>query len=152
MTTGFAAVIGLIHFNSRIRIVLLNLAADGRVFSIRQGEVVQGSLQVAGFEPDVDVRSRRVRKQVLDGLGSGRFTPTRIGEERVYRIQLPEQTLLLAFARDGRSYTLMVTRAAFTGADQVFGALLAYRRGEANPALLGPADVPVPDPRRGSPS
>ena len=31
----------------------------------------------------------------------------------------------------------------------VFGALLAYRRGEA---LLGPVDVPVPDPRRGSPS
>ena len=129
-----------------------SLAVDGRVFSIRQGDVVQGSLQVAGFVPDVDARSRRVREQVLDGLGSGRFAPARIGEERVYRLRLPEQTLLLAFARDGRSFSLMVTRAAFRDADRVFASLLAYRRGESTPALLGPADVPVPDPRRGSPS
>jgi hypothetical protein len=122
------------------------------VFSIRQGDVVQGSLQVAAFVPDVDVRSRRVREQVLAGLGSGRFTPARIGEERVYRIRLPEQTLLLAFARNGRSYSLMVTRGAFREPDRLFAALLAYGRGEETPTDLGPADVPVPDPRRGSPS
>jgi len=129
-----------------------SLATDGRVFSIRQGDVVQGSLQVAGFVPDVDVRSRRVRQQVLAGLGSGRFTPTRIGEERVFRIRLPEQTLLLAFGRDGRSYSLMVTRAAFRDAERVFASLLAFGRGEATPSLLGPADVPVPDSRRGAAS
>ena len=128
-----------------------SLAPEGRVFSLRQGEVVQGSLQVAGFVPEVDVRSRRVRQQVLAGLGSGRFSPARIGEERVYRIRLPEQTLLLSFAPDGRSYSLMVTRAGFRDAERVFAAVLAYRRGQA-PSLLGPADVPVPDPRRGSPS
>ncbi len=128
-----------------------SLAIDGRVFSIRQGDVVQGSLQVAGFVPDVDVRNNRVRQQVLDGLGSGRFQPARIGEERVFRVQLPEQTLLLAFARNGRSYTLMVTRAAFPNPERVFGALLAFSRGES-PSVVGPADVPVPDPRRGSAS
>lgn len=129
-----------------------SLAADGRVFSIRQGDIVQGSLQVAGFVPEVDVRSRRVRQQVLAGLGSGRFTPARIGEERVFRIRLPEQTLLLAFGRDGRSYTLMVTRAAFRDAERVFASLLAFGRGEATPSLLGRADVPVPDSRRGAAS
>ena len=129
-----------------------SLATDGRVFSIRQGDVVQGSLQVAGFVPDVDVRSRRVRDQVLAGLGSGHFSPTRIGDERVYQLRLPEQTLLLAFARNGRSYVLMVTRAAFKDADRVFAALLAYSRGESPTTQLGTADVPVPDPRRGSPS
>jgi hypothetical protein len=129
-----------------------SLASSGRVFSIRQGDVVQGSLQVAGLVPDVDVRSRRVREQVLRGLGSGRFTPVRIGDERAYRVRLPEQTLLLAFDRSGRSYSLMVTRTAFRDAERVFAAVLAYRRGAGTPSLLGPADVPVPDPRRGSPS
>ncbi len=123
------------------------LAREGRVFSLHQGDVVQGSLQVAGFLPEIDVRDRRVRAQILEGLGSGRFQPTRLGEERVYRIEQKEQTLLLAFARDGRSYTLMVTRAAFTGADRVFADLLAYARGEQ--ATAGP-EVPLPDPRRGS--
>ena len=128
-----------------------SLATDGRVFSLRQGDVVQGSLQVAGFVPDVDVRNGRVREEVLTGLGSGRFAPTRIGEERVYRIRLPEQTLLLSFDRNGRSFTLMVTRAGYRDPERLFGAVLAYRRG-ATPSLEGPADVPVPDPRRGSDS
>ncbi len=129
-----------------------SLATEGRVFSIRQGDVVQGSLQVAGFVPEIDVRSRRVREQVLAGLGNGRFVPARLGEERIYRVRLPEQTLLLAFARNGRSYALMVTRSAFRDADRVFAALLAYGRGEDSPSVLGPSDVPVPDPRRGSPT
>ena len=126
-----------------------SLAREGRVFSIRQGDVVQGSLQVAGLVPDVDVRSRKVRDQVLAGLGSGRFTPTRIGDERVYRVRLTEQTLLLQFSPDGRSFSLMVTRAAFRDAERLFGAVLAYRRGEAPTTDLGAPDVPVPDPRRG---
>jgi hypothetical protein len=128
-----------------------SLATEGRVFSLRQGDVVQGSLQVAGLVGDVDVRNRRVREQVLEGLGSGKFVPARIGEERVYRIRLPEQTLLLSFADNGRSFTLMVTRAGYRDPERVFAAVLAYRRGQT-PSLLGPADVPVPDPRRGSPS
>ncbi len=127
-----------------------SLAEDGRVFSIRQGDVVQGSLQVAGLKPEVDVRANKVRQQVLAGLGSGRFTPARIGEERVYRVRLSEQTLLLAFAPNGRSYTLMVTRSAFRDPERVFSALLAYARGEDTPSLQGTTDVPVPDPRRGS--
>lgn len=127
-----------------------SLAEDGRVFSIRQGDVVQGSFQVAGFVPEVDVRSRRVREQILAGLGSGRFRPVRLGDERAFTIKLPEQTLYLAFARNGRSYSLMVTRAAFRDADRVFAGLLAYGRGQASPNLRLPVQVPVPDPRRGS--
>lgn len=127
-----------------------SLAAEGRVFSIRQGDVVQGSLQVAGLVPGIDVRSHRVREQVLAGLGSGRFAPVRLGEERVYRIKLPEQTLYLSFAPNGRSFSLMVTRAAFKEADRVFAAVLAYRRGQRPGDIQ--ADVPVPDPRRGSPT
>lgn len=127
-----------------------SLAVDGRVFSLRQGSVVQGSLQVAGMARDVDLRSPRVRDQVLAGLGDGRFRPVRLGDEHVFLIQQPDQTLYLAFAPDGRSYSLLVTRAAFTGAERLFAALLAYRRGQGVSELA--PDVPVPDPRRGSPT
>ena len=127
------------------------LAPQGQVFSIRQGDLVQGSLQVAALDPALDVRDPKVRDQVLSGLGSGRFTATRIGTERVFRLSSAEQVLLLSFARDGRGYTLLSARTAFTGAEPVFAAVLAFGRGEG-PARLGVPDVPVPDPRRGSAS
>ncbi len=128
-----------------------SLTTEGQVFSVRQGDVVQGSIQVAALAPRVDVRDPRVRDQVLSGVGGGRFAPARIGEERVFRLASGEQTVLLSFARDGRGYTLMSARAAYADAERLFAAVLAFGRGEGA-ASLGTPDVPVPDPRRGSAS
>lgn len=126
-----------------------SLAREGQVYSLRQGDVVQGSLQVAAFDARVDTRSPRDRDRVLQGLGDGRFRPVRIGEERAYRLPLPELTLLLSFTPDGRGYYLMATRGAYAEAERLFASLLAHTRGE-RAETLRPADVPVPDPRRGS--
>jgi hypothetical protein len=112
---------------------------------------VQGSLQVAALDPKVDTRSARTRDEVLQGLGEGRFRPARIGEERVYRLALPELTLLLAFTPNGRAYYLMASRGAYEDSERLFGSVLAFTRGE-RAEQLRPADVPVPDPRRGSAS
>jgi hypothetical protein len=125
------------------------LATDGRVFSLRQRDVVQGSLQVTALGSDTDTRSPRVRDELVAGVAGGRFRPARIGEERIYRLDLPEQKLLLSFGRDGHTYYLLVARAAYTGAEQLFAAVLAYARGEA--AGDAGTAVPAPDPRRGSP-
>jgi hypothetical protein len=126
-----------------------SLATDGQVFSLRQRDVVQGSLQVTALGSTTDTRSPRVRDQLVSGFAGGRFRPARIGEERIYRLDLPEQTLLLSFTRDGHSYYLLVARTAFTGAERLFAAVLAYSRGESGEAVA--PTVPVPDPRRGSP-
>jgi hypothetical protein len=128
-----------------------SLAREGVVFSLRQGDVVQGSLQVASLDPKIDTRAPRTRDQVLQGLGDGRFRPSRIGEERVYRLTLPELTLLLSFTPNGRGYYLMAARSAYADSDRLFGSVLAFARGE-RAEQLRPADVPVPDPRRGSAS
>jgi hypothetical protein len=125
-----------------------SIAAGGRVFSLRQRDVVQGSLQVTALAADIDTRSPRVRDQIGSGFAGGRFRPARIGEEKVYRLDLPEQTLLLSFPRDGHSYYLLVARAAYSGADRLFASVLAFSRGEAPGADTD--TVPVPDPRRGS--
>ncbi|MBC7375010.1 MAG: transglutaminase domain-containing protein [Frankiales bacterium] len=128
-----------------------SLAREGRVFSLRQGDVVQGSLQVAALDPTIDTRSPRIRDQVLQGLGKGGFRASRIGQERVYRLALPELDLLLSFTPDGHGYYLMAARAAYADSDRLFASVLAFTRGEAA-AQLRPADVVVPDPRTGSAS
>jgi hypothetical protein len=125
-----------------------SVTVDGRVYSLRQGDVVQGSLQVAALAPDLDTRSPRVRSQVVAGFAGGRLRPARVGEERVYRLDLQEQTLVMAFPRSGHTYYLMAARTAFAGADRVFAAVLAYARGQT-PDAVAP-NVPLPDPRRGS--
>jgi hypothetical protein len=104
-------------------------------------------LQVAALSPDLDTRSPHIRAQVLAGFAGGRLRPARVGEERIYRLDLPEQTLLMSFTRDGHAYYLMAARTAFTGADRLFAAVLAYSRGETGDN--GAPTVPVPDPRRG---
>lgn len=125
------------------------LATEGLVYSVREGDVVQGSLQVARLDPRFDTRSPRVRDQILSGLGNGRLRPDRVGEERIFRLDQAEQTLLLSFAPNGQVYYLMAARRDFAEAEQVFTSALAFTRGE-RAAELRPPDVPVPDPRRGS--
>lgn len=125
-----------------------SVATDGQVFSLRQRDVVQGSLQVTALTSTLDTRSPRVRDQIVSGFAGGRLRPARIGEERIYRLDLAEQSLLLSFSRDGHSYYLMVARAAYPGTDRLFAAVLAYAHGELG-ETVGPT-VPVPDVRRGS--
>lgn len=125
------------------------LSAEARVYSLRQGDVVQGSLQIVRLEPRFDTRSRRVRDQILSGLGDGRLAPARIGDERIFRLDQAEQTFMLSFDPGGQVYYLMAVRPQFDQAEQLFGAVLAFSRGERAEELR-PATVPVPDPRRGS--
>lgn len=127
------------------------IALEGRVYSLHQGDVVQGSVQVARLDPRFDTRSPRVRDQVLSALGDSRLRPARIGEERIFRLEQAEQVLMLAFSPDGHSYYLMTVRPQFAEAERLFASVLAFSRGERAEELR-PAAVPVPDPRRGSPS
>ncbi|HUR50411.1 MAG TPA: transglutaminaseTgpA domain-containing protein [Acidimicrobiales bacterium] len=125
------------------------IAVEGRVFSLRQGDIVQGSLQVVRLDPRFDTRSPRVRDQVLSALGDARLRPARIGEERIFRLEQAEQTLMLAFGPGGHSYYLMAVRPQYLEAERLFASVLAFGRGE-RAERLSPAGVPVPDPRRGS--
>ena len=120
----------------------------GRVFSIHEGEDIQGSFQIAPFKPGVLDRRDDVRQGVLEDLGGGSFELTRIGGERVYALRLPEQRMLLWFPPSGRYYALMVARHEFDEADSVFVRLLAYQRGESLDRLE-PSQVSPFDPRRG---
>lgn len=121
-----------------------SLVAAGRVYSVRVGDAVEGSLQAVALRRDVASRGDEVVDDVLDSLGGGGFTPVRFGRERGFELRLPEQRILLWFTPDLRAYQLFVARASFDRAGEVFGALLAAQRGQTVEAV----PVPVPDPRR----
>ena len=124
------------------------LVTGGRVYSVRQGTTIQGSLQLAALRADVVDHRDDIQEGVRQSIGAGRFAPTRLGGQRVFSLDLPEQHLLLWFAADGRSYQLLVARRSFRDADALFAALLETQLGQQR-AATSDTGVPAPDPIRG---
>ncbi|HVE92498.1 MAG TPA: transglutaminaseTgpA domain-containing protein [Actinomycetota bacterium] len=121
------------------------LVSDGQVFTIRRGDVIEGSLQVASFTSDALSNSDELRRGVLESIATGEFDATRIGVERVHVLRLPEQRIIVWFAPSGGYFQLMVARTDFTEAEAVFADVLRFRRGETR----RPPQVRPYDPRRG---
>jgi len=119
----------------------------GRVWSVHDADTVEASLQSASFAPGVSGDAPEVRRAVVRAIGGADIRLARLGTQRVYTLEQPEQHIVLWFAPDGGSYLVLVARAAFAGADDVFTAALARVRGEQ----LAPGAPPY-DPRRGDDS
>lgn len=114
------------------------LVSDGRVWTVRKGEVVEGSLQVSLLRKDLDGRDASVQAQVEKGLG-GAFQDEQIGYVTLRTRNLPEQRLYLWFPPERNVMVLMVFRKKFADGPRVARAVLGYVRGIA-PDLL--ADLP----------
>ncbi|MGH2830923.1 MAG: DUF3488 and transglutaminase-like domain-containing protein, partial [Actinomycetota bacterium] len=76
---------------------------DGLVYTVRRGDAIEGYVQVARFKAQYSVLDRDVREGVLGSIGAGRFRRVRLGTERVWTKQLPEQRMHLWFTPDGAS-------------------------------------------------
>jgi hypothetical protein len=124
------------------------LVNEGRVFSVHQGDDIQGSVQIATFKPGLDDRENELRRGMLHSIGAGRFELTRIANERVYILDLPEQRMLLWLAPNRAYYQLVVSRKAFAQADEMFVRLLAYQRTGSLERIDTGQTTPL-DPRRG---
>lgn len=129
------------------------LIDKGHVLSIRQGEAVKGSLQIAPFKPDL-TRSKKdideLRSGVIAGLGNGKFELKRVGPVVLLSQSLPEQDLLLWFAPDTSYFELLVASKQFGNAPQVFAQVLLRQRGVPLTEAQVSADLAQePDPRRG---
>lgn len=125
-----------------------SLVGEGHVYVVEEAGTIQASVQIAEFKPGLDVDVDELHEGIRRSIATGRFERTRIGRERVWALDLPEQRMLLWFSPDGGSYQLMVARRRFDEADQVFRRLVAYQRGETELATDETPVVP-PDPRRG---
>jgi hypothetical protein len=124
-----------------------SLVETGRIYTLRDGPSVEGYLEVAAFRAGVDTLDPDVRRALLRSIGAGTFALERIGDERAWVQELPEQRMMLAFADDGGSMTLLVTRRAFDDADAIFTDLVRYQRGDPTGGRARPERVY--DPRTG---
>ena len=92
----------------------LSLAEDtyvqsAGVFSLRQGDLVQATLQISRFTEDFDYRDPVARSSLANRLGGSRAEVLRLGEDTVYLTQGQRQQLALWF-RGAYLYVLSTRR------------------------------------------
>ena len=106
------------------------LVTDGRVFTIRGPDAIQGSFQVTRFKSDVDASDPDVQRGIERALGSADgFRSSRIGTIRLRTIELTEQRLYLWFPPDRNAMELWILRKNFAEGEDVVRAMIAHQRG-----------------------
>lgn len=115
------------------------LVTDSQFFTIHQDDVVQGSLQVSRFRPELDAGDEGVQAQVQQGVGGG-FSLRRVGTIRLFVRDTPEQTFYLWFPPERNVMVLLVMRNRFPLREQVVWGVLGYQRG-LPPEVLAQAAV-----------
>jgi hypothetical protein len=139
-----------------------SLVSDGRVYTVRHDDTIEGSVQLVLFKPKVSTEDmtdnmsdhcvanpeecpgHEVFKGVQRSFGSGRFQRVYVQGARVYEMQLSDQRVYVWFPPRTESMTMVILRQQFSkpSSDALVVALLQYQHGGA------PSPVPLP----GSPS
>ena len=77
---------------------LTSLVADGKVWAIRRGETLVGTLQVSTVKPDVSVTKKEDRRAILDGVMTGSpYETIQLGSLDVAASTSADKTLYLWF-------------------------------------------------------
>lgn len=74
------------------------------LYGLRDGELLQATLQVSRFTPKADLKSGRFRNQIVQQIGSSEPKPFRMGENTVYLTTGLRQSIAVWF----RGRTMMV--------------------------------------------
>jgi hypothetical protein len=114
------------------------MVQDGRVYTVRSGDVIQGSIQVALFKPDANLmRDKGLRRDVEDGLQAGTAVTHHIGLIRVRALTLPEQHMYLWFPPNHNVMELFVMRKTFLDSQSVVDSIIRYQLGLPTEAEVG---------------
>lgn len=116
------------------------LVADGRVFTMREGETVQGVLQVGLFKEGYDTGDRKVRTQVERGI-AGAFSTFHVGTIRLRVAERPEQRLYLWFPPERNAMVLVVLRKEYQQPDELIRKLVGSLRGLPVDRLLSEEEL-----------
>ena len=103
------------------------MVTEGHVYTIRGGDAVQGSFQVALFKPDVDASRQDIQRAVERSLANG-FRTDRLGIIRLRTVELTEQRLYLWFPPGHNAMELWVMRKSFPDADGVVRSMIGVQR------------------------
>jgi hypothetical protein len=118
-----------------------NLASSGRVWTINQGGLIQGTVQVAVFPPTTDVADPVVQGQVRDSI-QGYFVPYQEGTARFLLQTRPDELVFLRFPPGHNIWEVVVFRRKFTDSEHVLQALLFYERGISTDELPDLTNAP----------
>lgn len=112
-----------------------DLVTEGRLLTIRDANLIQGSLQVAIFRSELDARDRDVQRRVEEAIG-GSFATEMFGTVRLRVRRAVEQDYYLWFPPERNVMELFVMQRGFVGRDVLVRAVIAYQRGLAPRAVL----------------
>jgi len=96
-----------------------SLVKEGRVYTIQDGETVQGSYQVAVLKPEYRAQDLSLQADFERSLASRAFTTTRLGLIRLRVSRLVDQDVYVWFPPDRNAMQIFVMRKEFNHADDV---------------------------------
>jgi hypothetical protein len=103
-----------------------SLVADGRVWAIRKGQTLVGTLQASTVKNDVDLTKADDRKQVIDGVMTGaRYDTIYVGKLKVLSSSAADHTLYLWFGKN--VFEVLQVKAGKVVPDDVAGDIIEYQ-------------------------
>lgn len=112
------------------------MVSEGRVFTIHNGDIVEGSIQISRFKAGYLSSDPEVVQAIEQSIGS--FASFHGARLSVWLDRTPDQRIYLWFPPRSDSMALLVLRDSFTAAnaDAVARALADYEAGSGAPATL----------------
>ena len=103
-----------------------SLIADGRVWSIRRGQTLVGTLQASTVKNDVSLADSDDRKAVIDGVMLGqRYETLYVGRLKVLSSTAADRTVYLWFGRD--LFEVLQVKAGKVEPDAIAGDIIEYQ-------------------------
>jgi hypothetical protein len=128
-----------------------SLIAAGRLYALRLGDSVVGTIQFGVFKPTVRARGSSVHQAMLAELGKGVFSVNRLNSEQINVQHLAEVSLYVWFSPDGRYYELITAKNGYDTADELLVNLLNFQRTGNSATIKTFTGVQPIDSRRGAP-
>ncbi len=104
-----------------------SLVADGRVWELRRGATLVGTLQISTVKPDVSVAKPDDRKAILDGVMTGTAVETiTVAGVRVASSTAADKTLFLWFGP--QRFEVLQLKGAKVNPESIVQQLIAFQR------------------------
>lgn len=104
-----------------------SLVADGRVWAIRRGETLVGTLQVSAVKHDVSLAKASDRQAILDGVMSGTSYQTLdVGNLKVIASTAADRSVYLWFGPN--LFEVLQIKASKVDPDSVAGDMIAFQQ------------------------
>lgn len=104
-----------------------SLVSDGRVWAIRRGETLIGTLQISAVKNDVSVHNSRDRKAILQGVMTGvSYETLDVGDVQVAASTAADRSLYMWFG-DG-IFEVLQLKGTKVDPDQVAGDVIAFQQ------------------------